>query len=61
MTEKKTCRVAVRIDPDMLKQLRDLAECNGIPVSQLVRRMLKKALDDMNVEEELIYETIQRI
>lgn len=61
MTEKKTKTVAIRMDPEMYGDIREIADYNGLAVSQLIRRLLKKALDDMNVEEDLIYETIQRI
>ena len=61
MTEKKTKTVAIRMDPEMYGDIREIADYNGLAVSQLIRRLLKKALDDMSVEEDLIYETIQRI
>ena len=61
MTEKKTKTVAIRMDPEMYGDIREIADYNGLAVSQLIRRLLKRALDDMNVEEDLIYETIQRL
>lgn len=59
--EKKTKTIAIRMDQQMFNDLRDIADYNNIPVSQLIRRMLTKALKEMDVEEELIYETISRL
>jgi predicted DNA-binding protein len=59
--EKKNKRIALRLDQRMYDDLRDIADYNGIPVSQLIRRMIDKSLKDMDVEEDLIYETISSV
>lgn len=59
--EKKNKRIALRLDQRMYDDLRDIADYNGIPVSQLIRRMIDRSLKDMDVEEDLIYETISSV
>ena len=59
--EKKNKRIALRLDQKMYDDLRDIADYNGIPVSQLIRRMIDKSLKGMDVEEDLIYETISSV
>ena len=59
--EKKNKTIAIRLDQKMYEELKETAEYNCIPLSQLVRHMLTKALKELDVEEELIYETISRI
>ena len=59
--EKKNKRIALRLDQKMYDDLRDIADYNGIPVSQLIRRMIDRSLKDMDVEEDLIYETISSV
>ena len=59
--EKKNKSIAVRMDQKMYEDLRDIADYNGMPVSQLIRRMIAKSLREMDVEEELIYETISSV
>lgn len=59
--EKKSKSVAVRMDLKMYSDLRDIADYNCIPISQLIRRMIAKNLREMDVEEELIYETISSV
>lgn len=59
--EKKNKRIALRLDQRMYDDLRDIADYNEIPVSQLIRRMIDRSLKDMDVEEDLIYETISSV
>ena len=59
--EKKNKRIALRLDQRMYDDLRDIADYNGIPVSQLIRRMIDRSLKDKDVEEDLIYETISSV
>lgn len=59
--EKKNKRIALRLDQRMYDDLRDIADYNGIPVSQLIRRMIDRSLKNMDVEEDLIYETISSV
>ena len=59
--EKKNKRIALRLDQRMYDDLREIADYNGIPVSQLIRRMIDRSLKDMDVEEDLIYETISSV
>ena len=59
--EKKNKSIAVRMDQKMYEDLRDIADYNGMPVSQIIRRMIAKSLREMDVEEELIYETISSV
>ena len=59
--EKKNKRIALRLDQRMYDDLRDIADYNGIPVSQLIRRMIDRSLKDMDVEEDMIYETISSV
>lgn len=59
--EKKSKMIGVRVDSQMYNEIRELADYNGIPMSQIVRRMVEKSLRDLDVEEELIYETISKL
>ena len=59
--EKKNRTIALRVSPKMYEELKELSEYNGIGISGLVRRMVKKCLKEMDVEEELIYETISSV
>lgn len=58
---KKNKYIGLRLDSDMYKDLQDIAEYNGLSISQLVRRFIAVELRNMNVEEELIYETISKV
>ena len=61
MREKYSKMIGVRVDSQMYNEIRELADYNGIPMSQIVRRMVEKSLRDLDVEEELIYETISKL
>lgn len=61
MAEKKIKYLGVRIPEDIWKDIHDIAEYNGHPVSYVVRRLLEDALKRFDVEEEEIYETISRL
>lgn len=61
MRPKKSKTIGIRLDSDTYEDLRDIAEYNGISISQLVRRFIAVELKSMDVEEELIYETISKV
>lgn len=61
MSPKKSKTIGIRLDNDTYEDLRDIADYNGISISQLVRRFIAVELKSMDVEEELIYETISKI
>lgn len=58
---KKNKYIGLRLDSVMYKDLQDIAEYNGLSISQLVRRFIAVELRNMDVEEELIYETISKV
>lgn len=59
--KKKNKYIGIRLDNEMFKELQEIAEYNGITISYLVRRFIAVELRNMNVEEELIYETISKV
>ena len=58
---KKNKYIGLRLDSVMYKDLQDIAEYNGLSISHLVRRFIAVELRNMDVEEELIYETISKV
>lgn len=58
---KKTKRIAVRIDDQMRKEIEELSEINCKPASEIIRALIRHALDEMDVMEEEIDENLSSL
>jgi len=58
---KKTKRIAVRIDDKMRQEIEELSDINCKPASEIIRALIRHALDEMDVMEEEIDENLSSL